>query len=359
DDMVKVHFGFSFNTLLDTGKVVIKRDDTKIKLWKDSDKGAGQEIVFDQAGDTEKVYDLSDGDQKTAFAADIKDQDRWVEGYEASTDMKDSGLTLLYRDTDDKDVCEGPVKYTVFKIDLDVNADGDTDDAVDGIVGYMPGYEGASPKISFTGVTYSAGQHMKLITEPAGSPISSVTYTIISSSDEPGFCMNSGATPATDDNDYSFASGSEDTVGIAAPASGKASVDFYCKDFGGYCEVRIALNTVSGIVLQIDRKIPSDADNNYCSDHWSGNIGPGSNSGAVDDLEPRRKQHRWRPPVAISRISRLPCKRHPHTYGPSEEGCVHLQRPRCHVGRRGRYLHNRESGGACACYHEQRMDCCY
>ncbi len=97
DDTIKTHtdFGSIFDSL-QTGKVVLKRDNTKVKLWKNSYKGgASEEIVFDAAGNTEKVYDLSNGDDRTAFGNDIKDKDLWLEGYQASAALKDTGLTLI------------------------------------------------------------------------------------------------------------------------------------------------------------------------------------------------------------------------------------------------------------------------
>jgi len=98
--------------------------------------------------------------------------------------------------------------------------------------------------------------------------------------------MNSGATPGTNDNDYSFKSASEDTEEAGTIASGKASVDFYCKDFGGYCDIRITLKKGTDTVFEITRGIPSDTKNgNNCADHWPGDVGPGAGSGAMDDTD--------------------------------------------------------------------------
>lgn len=283
DDLQKVHFKFGtiFNGL-QTGKVVIERSNGKLKLWKETSKTS--EIVFTA---NKKTYDLSNSTDRTNFANDIKNKDLYIEGADKSSGMRDSEFTLKFTDPDEKDICVDPVKYTIFKIDLDVNADGDTDDAVDEIVGYMPGYEGSTPEITYAGVTYTSGQQMKIITEPVdGTRVTGVTYTITSCSDEPGFCMNSGATPGTDDNDYSFKAASEDTEEAGTIAGGKASVDFYCKDFGGYCDVKITLKKATDTVFEITRGIPSDTKNgNNCADHWPGDVGPGAGSGAADDTD--------------------------------------------------------------------------
>ena len=123
DDMIKVDFIFNlyFYYSLETGYVVLKRENTKIKLWKEKYKGgASKEIVFDAAGGTEKVYDLSDEDQREEFKDEIfwEEEYLWIEGYEASSALKDTGLTLLYRDADSVDVCVYPVNITVFDSSL-------------------------------------------------------------------------------------------------------------------------------------------------------------------------------------------------------------------------------------------------
>ena len=284
DDLQKVRFSFgSIFDNLQTGKVVIQRSSGNLKMWKQNSRTS--EIAF---GGNEKTYDLSDGGQRTAFANDIKNQDLYMEGTNKSSGIRDTEFTLKYVDSDNVDICKDPVKYTVFKIDLDVNGDGDTDDGVDGIVGYLPGEEGGTPKITYNAnIEYTAGQQMKLITEPAdGTAITTAVYTVTSCSDEAGFCMNSGALPDTADNDYSFQAASEDTEENGTVSGGKASVNFYCKDYGGYSTVNVALKKGADTVLEIARGIPSDtnpAGGNHCADHWPGDKGPGATNSATDD----------------------------------------------------------------------------
>jgi len=125
DDTVKARcrFGSLFNDL-NVGTVVLKRENPRLRLWKQAHKeGADQEIVFDQEGGTEKVYNLADGSPgggRAAFREDILDNqdDLWVEGSQPSGLLKDTGLTLLYRDPDGADVCKDPVKVTVVDASL-------------------------------------------------------------------------------------------------------------------------------------------------------------------------------------------------------------------------------------------------
>jgi len=63
---------------------------------------------------------------------DIKNKDVWVEGSSASAALKDTGLSLIYRDVADKDVCADPVKVTVIDSSLTLyKRDGTTAVAMD------------------------------------------------------------------------------------------------------------------------------------------------------------------------------------------------------------------------------------
>jgi hypothetical protein len=287
NDLQKVRFEFGalFSTL-QTGKVVIERNGDNLKLWKQSTKGAGNEIEFTS---NKKVYDLTDSQYRADFVDDILNKDLFVEGAVMSNAERDTTFTLKFVDTADIDVCKDPVKYTVFKIDLDVNNDGDLDDAVDGAVGYMPGEEAGVATITFNttgtaGVVYTAGQAMHLVTEPAdGNEVTGAEYTITACSDEPGFCMNSTAVPDTNDDDYSFNATAEDKTETVGVGDGRSVVAFYCKDFGGYCTVRTRVKKGANTIFEFTRTIPSDGNNNHCGDAWAGNKGPGASEAAIDD----------------------------------------------------------------------------
>jgi len=277
---VRFEFGGIFAGLA-TGKVIVERSSGNLRLWKASNKGAGQEIAFSA---NRKVYNLSSGADRDAFRTDMLNRDLWVEGAAKSGDVRDTLLTLRFADSSDADVCVDPIHYTIVKIDLDVNGDGDTDDSVDEMVGYIPGYEGATVKITFNGVVYASAQPMVLVAEPADCVfVTSVEYRITMCSDEPGFAMNSDGVPATDDNDYSFQAGAEDTEEIVVPNSGQAEAPFYCKDFGGLCEVEVRLMHGTDLLFQMTRRVPSDVNGNSVSDRWDTQRHPGTWHPATDD----------------------------------------------------------------------------
>jgi len=179
------------------------------------------------------------------------------------------------------------IRITVCGIDLDVNSDGDADDPVDGIYGYLPGQEGTTAKITYNtagaSVVYTAAQQMNLVVT-GGPNITSVEVRITASSDDPGFCMNSSDAPNTDDDDYSFSATAEDRGPKAVTAtSGKALQAFYCKDFGGYCTVQAIFKTGTTEVLTIQRRVPRDGNINHVADAYSGDIGPGASNAGTDD----------------------------------------------------------------------------
>jgi tetratricopeptide (TPR) repeat protein len=129
DDLIKVRFTFDPGfEHLQVGKVVLKRENSKIRLWKKHYKGgSANEFAFDQAGNTEKVYNLSNATHRSAFLSDVRDTNAWVEGSVASGGLKDTGLLLIYRDQDDEEVDSDLVKFTVIRSNLvPYTADGAT-----------------------------------------------------------------------------------------------------------------------------------------------------------------------------------------------------------------------------------------
>ena len=118
------------------------------------------------------------------------------------------------------------------------------------------------------------GYHPKIIAEPLdGTRVTATTHTITAPSSEPGFCMNSTDSPDTNEDDYSFKAATEDTEEAGTIAGGKSSVSFYCKDFGGYCQVRVRLKKGAATVFEVTQSIPTDANSNHCADAWDGNVG--------------------------------------------------------------------------------------
>jgi hypothetical protein len=117
DDTIKALFSLQFLSL-NRGKVVLKRENAKIRLWKEEYKS--EEIVFDSAGSTEKVYDLSVPAQKQECIDDLYGEEkwRWIEGSQASGSLKDTPLTLIYKDAVDVNVLVEPVSLTVVKLEI-------------------------------------------------------------------------------------------------------------------------------------------------------------------------------------------------------------------------------------------------
>lgn len=74
--------------LPDTGVVALKRNGSRVKVWKTATKGSGEEIL---TADTEKTWDLSVPAQRNEFNA-VRNN-LYVEGYEAGADQ----LSLEYR----------------------------------------------------------------------------------------------------------------------------------------------------------------------------------------------------------------------------------------------------------------------
>jgi len=89
---------------LETGKVILKRSNTKVRTWKSSTKGGNNKILVDS---NEKTWDLSDSNQRQDFN-NVKNN-LWVEGYQ---DNGSSNLTAEYRDAENNLVGSDTIKYT-------------------------------------------------------------------------------------------------------------------------------------------------------------------------------------------------------------------------------------------------------
>ena len=101
----------------------------------------------------------------------------------------------------------------------------------------------------------------------------SATFTIISSSNWPGYCGNGSLpneSPILPSPDFSFEATS-DLDEISGIINGdKLSAPIYCKDYGAWCEVAITLKK-GGIPIQsepIRLRIPRDANGDKIADCW-------------------------------------------------------------------------------------------
>ena len=172
------------------------------------------------------------------------------------------------------------VKVTVVNIDLDVDNDGvlSSYGTVDGTLNYLPGYEGTTNMLVSTAAAYDYNsvsfqpQAMKIIADGAGTDvgITSVSYSISTSAvtSYDGYAENKSDASIGGSNDYSFSSTQDDTSHTGTASSTKNTVDFYCKDFGGYAEVLVTLNMGSASVLTHTLKVPFDSDGDKIADKW-------------------------------------------------------------------------------------------
>jgi len=164
------------------------------------------------------------------------------------------------------------VLYKV-QADLDVNADGDIVDNVDGVAKYMPGFEDTFAEAIQWDANgrYTTPQTMNLVAEwePADYPLNQVTFEITRTTAVTGFCMNSQQHPGGDD-DFSFSAGAGNDKGPknATINQAVATVPFYCKDFGGYCEIELTCARGTQTVYQTQLEIPKDDNNNEIADAW-------------------------------------------------------------------------------------------
>jgi len=280
DDLVKVTFRCSYDLAsLGVGTVKVSRTNSKIRLWKAPSKGGpGYELEFSYNG-MDKMYNLAEMGSQNAFRDEILNKTYWIEGAEPSQDPKDTGLRLQYEGAG-----QG-VEITVVTFDLDVNNSGDIEYPVDGTVGYMPGYRGDAPWISYQGIDYVSPQAMQLIAKPLNwAEITSVHYSIVSSSHEPGFCMNSGVFPDEKDKDYSFEGDRQSVERDASTDGAKATAPFFCKDFGAWGAVRVTIKRGDEVLFEANRKVPSDGNDNYIADAWT--IGDGGAARDDTDCDP-------------------------------------------------------------------------
>ena len=94
----------SLEPSLQAGTVVLKRTNTKTRVWKNSTKGSTNKVVVDS---DEKAWDLSNESQRSDFNS-VKNN-LWVEGYQ---DNGTSNLIVEYKDASNNLVCSDTVKYT-------------------------------------------------------------------------------------------------------------------------------------------------------------------------------------------------------------------------------------------------------
>jgi hypothetical protein len=174
-----------------------------------------------------------------------------------------------------------------LKVDLDVNNNKTIADAVDGADKYLPGYEGDRPKVSI-GTTFNApgyqGQRLNIVVDGGGkkSGVTRVDFTILNPTTFSGYAENATSddvTGASKEHDYSFDRLTDKTTYTALPGDPNSPNDngeirdnfafaaFWCKDYGGYCEVQVTVWKGEENVTRT-LKIPLDTDGDQIADLW-------------------------------------------------------------------------------------------
>jgi hypothetical protein len=178
--------------------------------------------------------------------------------------------------------CTDSAAATLVYADLDVNNDGDLDDAVDGAEHYLPGYAGDQDKLMDGGVTsfmlrqYGGPQAMRIILPGVGrEEADGATFRILDSvSRHSGYCSNwlfdnNGDALEETSADFSFsAEGDQNTIS-GTVEDDKIWVPVFCKDYAAWCEVEIIL-TKGGQQIGHPFRItlPRDDGGDGISDHW-------------------------------------------------------------------------------------------
>ncbi len=213
------------------------------------------------------MADLLPSDLKAAgwqvTAGDINDNGMMVVGLRASTTASGSDYDQV---------------GFLAPIELDVNNDGLTADTVDGLGGYLPGYEGSAAKLhtgaDFEHATYAGPQAMRLVLRGFGTgTVDAADFKIVGVTNHKGFCGNGDDAThfgTGKDEDFSFeAEGNLREIG-GQVADGMVSAPLFCKDYGGWCEIEIVLKKGGQPATSqpVHLTVPLDGNGDQIADLW-------------------------------------------------------------------------------------------
>ena len=160
---------------------------------------------------------------------------------------------------------------------LDVNGDGDLNDACDGLYSYLSGYELDQPKLDsgsrFENVQYGTAQKMKLfVFKPEAISADSATLKIVNPTSYSGYGGNcqANASAINEGKDFSFSENGDVLTVDANVENGQLSTPIFCRDYGAWCEVEITWKK-NGQLLNdepIRITLPDDKNNDKIADHW-------------------------------------------------------------------------------------------
>ena len=185
-------------------------------------------------------------------------------------------------------VTSATVDVYVIRIDLDVNNDGDLDDAVDGVENYLPGYVGEDDVLS-TGDSLATvqylGQELQLIIEGLGTDagVQQIEFELFDFTTYEGYSENTSDVTiegSDKDNDFSFDSVIDDNLFVLLPGMTLAAdkgemevnrgiVKLTAKDYGAKTTVRITVRGTWAIPVKVfEVELPQDSDKDNLSDGW-------------------------------------------------------------------------------------------
>jgi len=222
----------------------------KIKLWTDQTKT--EEVTLHPTSHNITWYLPEDPEDPVPTTL-------WVEGYAASSGVRDVTLTLTYG-YDREPVCYDTVNITVFDFTIS--------------------------KCDSSWVPVLTGDNDTDITATItpSDLTSTIKFTLQSVSDEPGYCLNAGAQTTTDkdlnfENQEGFTiSGSDNEYAETTSAVNSAQVSVTSYDYGAYGQIK-AEATIGGAprvaniagTFQEFARVPRDDDDNKIADSASQN----------------------------------------------------------------------------------------
>jgi autotransporter-associated beta strand protein len=168
------------------------------------------------------------------------------------------------------------VRLTTVRVDLDVNGNKSLNDASDGTVNYLPGYEGTTAKVS-TGTTFNTaayvGQQMKLMVEGLGSGtvLDSITFKIDDVTVLAGYTGNATdpkVTGAATDEDFSFEELLNARSAAGTMEAGKTTVPFWAKDYGGWAKIKVEAKVGVNTFTLHEFTVPNDSDGDKIADKY-------------------------------------------------------------------------------------------
>jgi hypothetical protein len=202
----------------------------------------------------------------------------------AAAGVPGSNEALTFRLVHNISVLQSPVRF-----DLDVDANDSLDDDVDGAAKYLPGERGGTKALNpeqaeFNKIKFQP-QGMKLIVEEGrrGALVDYkfVRFTLVTVTSHPGYCSNKSDEAVEGEGkekDYSFTAAGDGEGTVTVPIRvvkgvRKGITDFFCKDYGGYCEVRAELlrreDDPSPVVVEPNPlKIPQDESGDQIADRY-------------------------------------------------------------------------------------------